>query len=53
MTIPTDPCPDQLKRWPVASRHIPAHFDEDSIVLYPVKEAEVASRLGVDRLALE
>ncbi len=34
MTIATEPYTDQLKRWPVTGRHILAHFDENSIVVY-------------------
>lgn len=47
MTIATEPYLDQLKRWPVSGRHILAHFDEASVVLYQ------AYRPAIGRFAAE
>ncbi|MEI8384265.1 MAG: DUF4291 domain-containing protein, partial [Planctomycetota bacterium] len=34
MTLPTEPYVEQLRRWPSAGRHILAHFDEQTIIVY-------------------
>ncbi len=34
MNLPTEPYTVQVQRWPKAGRHILAHFDADSIVVY-------------------
>jgi hypothetical protein len=34
MTLPTEPYPDQARRWPAAGRHILAHFDDDTVIVY-------------------
>lgn len=47
MTIPTEPYLEQLKRWPASGRHILAHFNESSIVVYQ------AYRPAIGRFAVE
>lgn len=37
-----EPYRDQRTRWPVAGRHILAHFDAESIVVYQAYRAEIA-----------
>lgn len=32
--LPTAPYAEQMKRWPQSGRHILAHFDEESIIVY-------------------
>lgn len=34
MKIPTEPYPEQARRWPASGRHVMAHFDADSVVVY-------------------
>jgi hypothetical protein len=34
MNLPTEPYVEQAKRWPQQGRHILAHFDDESIVVY-------------------
>lgn len=47
MTILTEPYLEQVKRWPVCGRHILAHFDDSSIVVYQ------AYRKAIGRFAVE
>jgi len=34
MNLPTQPYPEQAKRWPSEGRHILAHYDDRSIIVY-------------------
>ena len=47
MKILTEPYLEQLKRWPARGRHILAHFDETSVVVYQ------AYRMAIGRYAVE
>jgi hypothetical protein len=47
MKLPTEPYPEQAQRWPSAGRHILAHYDEHSIVVYQ------AYRPAIGRFTLE
>jgi hypothetical protein len=41
MTLVTEKYQDQLKRWPACGRHILAHFDESSVVVYQAYRPEI------------
>ena len=46
MTIPTEPYLEQQSRWPSSGRHILAHFDEKTIVVYQASIDERFRRIG-------
>jgi hypothetical protein len=41
MKIPTEPYLEQRRRWPQSGRHILAHFDEASVVVYQAYRPEI------------
>ncbi|HEU4884721.1 MAG TPA: DUF4291 domain-containing protein [Longimicrobium sp.] len=41
MKIPTEPYLEQQRRWPPSSRHILAHFDDTSVVVYQAYRPEI------------
>ena len=47
MNLPTEPYPEQAKRWPSEGRHILAHYDERSIIVYQ------AYRPSIGRFTIE
>ncbi len=47
MPLPTEPYVEQTKRWPSEGRHILAHFDDRSIIVYQ------AYRPSIGRFAIE
>ena len=42
MNLPTEPYTTQSGRWPASGRHILAHFDRDSLVVYQAYRASIA-----------
>ena len=40
--LPTRPYLDQAAEWPARGRHILAHYDEETIVVYQAYRAEIA-----------
>ena len=47
MDLPTEPYAEQVARWPTAGRHILAHYDDETIVVYQ------AYRPSIGRFAIE
>lgn len=43
MTIRTEPYLAQVKRWPIAGRHIMAQFDSDQVVVYQAYRPEIGN----------
>lgn len=43
MNLPTAPYLEQRARWPSAGRHILAHYDDDTIIVYQAYAPEIAS----------
>ena len=48
MKLATELYTEQVKRWPSAGRHILAHFDEDSIIVYQAYRPEIG-RFALER----
>jgi hypothetical protein len=46
MKIPTEPYLEQRRRWPRSGRHILAHFDEASVVVYQAYRPEIGHYAG-------
>jgi Domain of unknown function (DUF4291) len=42
MTLPTELYTDQASRWPKAGRHILAHFDDSSVIVYQAYRPAIA-----------
>ena len=42
-TLATTPYAEQLERWPQAGRHVLAHFDDDTIIVYQAYRPEIGN----------